>query len=104
MSVSRSSELLVTVAMAGCARGLETTPEQIEAEIRAALGDSADSQSIESYLRQRGLEFSYDRFANRYQSIIRDPRSDAHAISIYINLDAERRFADVEARDSYTMP
>ena len=96
--------LAVAILLVGCSRSLDTTPEEIEAELLAALGQGANTEAIESYLRERKLPFSYDRFSNRYQSIIRDPNSDAHAITIYISLDAEGRLAGVEARDSYTMP
>ena len=37
-------------------------------------------------------------------SIIKDPRSNAHAITIHILLDDQKRYVDVEARDSYTLP
>jgi hypothetical protein len=87
-----------------CSSGLNTTPEAIEAEISAALHKGASAEAIERYLDQRNLTFSYDRFSNRYQTIIRDPESDAHAITIYILLDDQKRYADVEARDSYTLP
>ena len=96
--------LLLTTIGAGCGRGLDKTPDEVEAEVATALGKSADTDEIENYLLKRNLGFSYDRFANRYQAIIRDPSSDAHAITIYILLDGEGRFADVEAHESFTMP
>jgi hypothetical protein len=98
--------LLVTAssALTGCSGGLDTTPEAVEAEISAALHKGASAQAIERYLEQRNLTFSYDRFTNRYQSIIRDPESNAHAITVYVLLDDQKRYADVEARDSYTLP
>jgi hypothetical protein len=91
-------------ALTGCSGGLDTTPEAVEAEISAALHKGDGVEAIERYLEQRNLPFSYDRFANRYQSIIRDPRSNAHAITIHILLDDQKRYVDVEARDSYTLP
>jgi hypothetical protein len=96
--------MALVILLFGCSRSPDTTPQEVEAELLAALGHGASTQAIESYLRQRKLPFSYDRFSNRYQSIIRDPDSDAHAISIYISLDTDGRFAGVEVRDSYTMP
>ncbi|MET0987699.1 MAG: hypothetical protein ABW034_20070 [Steroidobacteraceae bacterium] len=90
--------------MSGCSQGLETSPEAVEAEISAALPKGADAVAIEKYLEQRSLAFTYDRFANRYQSIIRDPESDARAITIDILLDAQKRFAGVDARESHTLP
>ena len=97
--------LLATAsALSGCSRGLETTPEAVEAEISAALPMGADAVAVEKYLEHRNLAFTYDRLSNRYQSIIRDPESDAHAITIHIFLDAQKRFAGLDARDSYTLP
>ena len=104
MNERRFVVLALVALLFGCSRGTDTTPEEIEAELSAALGQSADTKVIESYLRSRKLPFSYDRFSNRYQAIIRDPGSDAHAITIYIRLDAHGRFAGAEAHDSYTMP
>ncbi len=96
--------LVAASTVVGCFGGLDTTPEAVEAEISAALHKGASPEAIERYLEQRNLTFSYDRFTNRYQSIIRDPESDAHAITIYVLLDDQKRYADVEARDSYTLP
>ncbi len=88
--------------VSGCLPTLDTTPEKVEAEITAALKPGDSAEAIETYLRKRELEFSYDRFANRYQAIIRHPDSNFHAITIHILLDAQKRFAAVEADDSYT--
>ena len=104
MNAGRLLGFALAILLLGCGRGSEATPKQIETEILANLGTGADAEAIESYLRGRNLPFSYDRFSNRYQSIIRDPNSDAHAITIHISLDANGRFAGVEARDSYTLP
>lgn len=96
--------LVAASTLVGCSGGLDTTPEAVEAEVSAALHEGASADAIERYLEQKNLTFSYDRFANRYQSIIRDPESDAHAITIYVLLDDQRRYVDVEVRDSYTTP
>lgn len=96
--------LAAASTLVGCSGGLDTTPEAVEAEISAALHKGADAEAIERYLEQRNLAYSYDRFSNRYQAIIRDPESNAHAITIHILLDDQKRYEDVEARDSYTLP
>ena len=96
--------LMAASTLVGCAGGLDTTPAAVEAEISAALHKGASAEAIERYFEQRNFPFSYDRFANRYQSIIRNPESDAHAITIYVLLDDEKRYVDVEARGSYTLP
>ena len=96
--------LVAASAVMGCSGGVDTTPEAVEAEISAALHKGDSAEAIERYLEQRNLPFSYDRFNNRYQSIIRDPDSNAHAITILVLLDDQKRYVDVEARDSYTLP
>ena len=96
--------LVVASTLSNCYRNLGTTPEIVKTEISAALHTGDDAESIERYLAQRNLAFSYDRFSNRYQSIIRDSESNFHAITIYILLDAQKRYVGVEVRDSYTLP
>ena len=86
----------------GCFRMLDTTADVVETEISSALKSGDNVEAIEGYLRKRGLAFSYNRFANRYQAIIRHPESDFHAITIHILLDSEKHFKGVEANDSYT--
>ena len=95
--------LSIGLLMSGCFPKLDITPEKVEAEISSALKPGDNSEAIEGYLQKRGLAFSYDRFANRYQAIIRHPESDFHAITIHILLDSEKHFKGVEANDSYTL-
>lgn len=60
------------------------------------------SKAIESYLNSKNILFTYDKYANRYQGIIRDQDSDFHAITIYIVLDNQKKYVKVEVNDSYT--
>jgi hypothetical protein len=94
--------LLATFGALGCAPTLDIEPETVEADIASVLKPGASAEEIETCLRERGLPFSYDRFQNRYQSIIRHPKSNFHAITIVVHLDERRKFKSVEARDSYT--
>jgi hypothetical protein len=94
--------LLATFGALGCAPTLDIEPETVEADIASVLEPGASAEEIETCLRERGLTFSYDRFQNRYQSIIRHPKSNFHAITIVVHLDERRKFKSVEARDSYT--
>lgn len=94
--------LSVGLLMSGCLPKLDVTPEKVEAEISSVLKPGDNAEAIEGYLRKRGLEFSYDKFSNRYQAIIRHPESNFHAITIHILLDSQKRFTGVEANDSYT--
>ena len=94
--------LSVGLLMSGCLPKLDITPEKVEAEILSALKPGDNSEAIESYLQKRGLAYSYDRFANRYQAIIRHPESDFHTITIHTLLDPAKHFKGVEANNSYT--
>ena len=94
--------LSAVLTASGCYPTLDTTPEQVEEEISSALAPGDNAATVEAYLRKRGLEFSYDRFANRYQAIIRHPESHFHAITVHVLLDPEKKFLGVEADDSYT--
>jgi hypothetical protein len=81
-----------------------TSAQQVRVELQASLKPGDSDAAIQQFFKQRGLGFSYDRFSNRYQSIIREPNSNFHAVVIYINVDREKRFVSGEARDSYTAP
>jgi len=69
------------------------------------VGDAASS--IESFFERNDISFSYDRFAQRYQAIIRDVSSDPNvdqAIVIYVAVDDEKRLLSFEVKDSFTAP
>lgn len=80
--------------------------DQVKAMIAGGLSTGANRQEIEAFLIRHNLPYSFDRFQNRYQSIIRDAPGKAtdRAIVIYINLDESGRFASSEIRESFTMP
>lgn len=94
--------LLSLPLIAACAPTLDVTAEEVEHRINEELkaGDGADE--IEAYFKNEGLSVSYDEFNSRYQSIIRHPESNYHAITIYIYVDKDGNFVKAEANDSYT--
>lgn len=94
--------MIAVLLVSACFQTLDTTPEQVAADVATALKGGASSEDIEAYLRSRSIGFSYDRFTNRYQATIRHPESNFHAITIHILLDSQKRYASVEAEDSYT--
>jgi ankyrin repeat protein len=67
----------------------------------------ASSEAIEQFFEKHQITYSFDRFANRYQAIIRDvatgPGVD-QAIVIHVHVDEDRRFLGAEVRDSFTAP
>jgi len=88
----------------GCGQSLDISPAEVQSEIEQILVRGVDSTTIESYFEEKELPISYDKHANRYQSIIRHPESDFHAIVIYVNVDKDMHLVSVEAHDSYTAP
>lgn len=94
--------LLAAFFLTGCFPTLERTPEKVVADISSTLKLGDPAETIEAYFREHGLQFSYNRVDNKYQAIIRHPDSNFHAISIHVLLDSQKRYAGVEANDSYT--
>lgn len=95
--------LVVVVFLSGCNDGLPAATD-VESDFRAALklGDSAEK--IEAFFQSQKLGFDFDKYQDRYQSIIRSPSTDFHAIVIFVNVDKEKRFKAIQAQDSYTWP
>ena len=71
-----------------------------EFEEQVAVGD--DANLIEAALLDLGVSFSWDKFTNRYQGIIRHPSSNFHAIVIHVYVDKERRYESIDIHDSFT--
>jgi hypothetical protein len=94
--------MLGLFALQGCFPTLDTTPQEIEANINASLLPGDSSLKIEEYLASQKLESSYDEYNNRYQGIIRHPDSNFHAITFHIYVDDNKAFIRAEANDSYT--
>ncbi len=93
--------LLSALMLAGCFPTLDITPEEVEEKINSTLKPGDSAEKIEAYFEKEGLGSSYDRFLNRYQSIIRHPESNFHAITIYVYVDENKRFIRIQADDVY---
>ncbi|MDZ4790616.1 MAG: hypothetical protein SGJ17_05320 [Hyphomicrobiales bacterium] len=68
-------------------------------------GDS--QEKIDKILRENGVGFSFNRFDNRYQGIIRNVspgNPGQHAVVVHINVDENKRFLSAEVHDSFTAP
>ena len=79
--------------------------DTVRAMIDEDLSIGASTQEIESFFEQHGLANSFDRFQDRYQSIIRDvsPYSFIDkSVRIYVHTDSERKFVRAEVFLSYT--
>ncbi len=107
--------VFIVLSNPGCEKGdlftLDGVNHTRAAEIReliaAELQPGKSAEQIERFFESKDITYSYDRFANRYQAIIRDVatgRNADQAIVIYINVDEKRRFLSAEVRDSFTAP
>ena len=94
----------LSAGIVACAKSDLPAATQVQKDFEAALKVGDSSEKIEAVFKSRQLGASYDKYSNRYNSTMRSPKTDFHAISIVVHLDAERRFTSVEAFDSYTMP
>ena len=83
---------------------------QVQNEINAALKPGDPSEKIEAYFNNerekqpvvRSLAFGYDRFQQRYGASMRSRTSNFHAITIYVNVDVDKKFKSVQVLDTYT--
>src|SRR5258708_8440802 len=90
-------------ASIACGREAEAmTKEHIRSLITKELTRGTRSDLVEAFFKRHDLNFDYDRFANGYQGLVRV--SQYHAITIYIYLDADKKFARAEVEDSFTGP
>ena len=92
------------VALTGCWLEPLPAPEQVKSDIERHLKPGDPHTAVEKALKGQKLGFSYDKYANRYQSIIRQRHSNFKAVVIHVYLDEQRRFLRVETRNSYTSP
>lgn len=87
----------------GCSSDELPVSAHVRNEFSAALKPGDPSEKIEAYFKGRSLDFAYDRYQHRYQATVRSRKSDFRAISIYVNVDRDKKFRSVEVFDSDTM-
>lgn len=104
--------LFVSLALgviAGAYRGIDrVTAERTKMLIESELRLGARAQEVEHFFDRHDLSYSYDKFAKRYQSIIRNVSSSrwidqAIVIYIYIDVDNDAGFTNAEVRNSFTL-
>ena len=59
-------------------------------------------EKIEQEIHKIGINFTYDKFQNRYQATVRDGCGPYEAISVYLNLDAQQKLSKIIVFKSYT--
>lgn len=76
-----------------------------EKEVKALLNQTltiGDSRSqVEEKLKTIDIEFSYDRFQNRYQATVTGC-GKFEALSVYLSLDDENKLSKIDVAKSYT--
>lgn len=81
------------------------TKEKVEEMIKRELRVGSSTEDIEAFYKKNNISYSYDNFAKRYQSTIRNiptmPWLDK-SIGIYIYVDDEKKFLKAEVDYSYT--
>lgn len=79
--------------------------EEVRRLITAELQVGVEAQAIEAFFDRHGITYSYDRFNQSYNGIIRDVSSVLdQAVVIRVYVDEEKRFQRAEVRDSFTAP
>ena len=81
------------------------TIQEVRAAIDGELNVGAAPEEIELFLTKHGFEYSYDKYAKRYQAIIRNisryPFVDK-ALQVRVNTDDAKRYMSADVYVSYT--
>jgi hypothetical protein len=96
--------VLVAAASLGACAADAQVAAQVQVELNSSLTPGDSHQQIEAVLTAKKIGFTYDKYANRYQGIIRNESSYFRAVVVYVRVDADRRFLSAEAHDTYTAP
>ncbi len=83
----------------------KTKAEEVRGLIANELNVGSSTHEIEEFFIRHKIDYSYDRFAHRYQGIIRDvddSRVIDQAVIVHIYVDEENSFSSSEVSDSFT--
>ena len=98
-----STILILFSLSACCGNCLKTKEVKNILNSKLSVGDTRGQ--VELALNEMDIQFTYDKFQNRFQATIRDERcGEYQAISVYISLDASDRMSKIKVLESYTMP
>lgn len=99
---SASARVSILSSIGVCPPFVNTKLEEIEGKFNeiVAVGDGSDA--IENALTDMKITFSWDRFNQQYNGIIRDSVSNFHAITVKVYVDKQQKFTKIEANDSFT--
>lgn len=81
------------------------TSGQIRSKIERELNTGDSAIKIENFLKLNEITYSFDKYNNRYQCIVRNPsgkETGYHSIVIYITVNERKQYLASEVFDSYT--
>jgi hypothetical protein len=100
------STIVLALALVGCSDASDVTKaDDVEKQLNATLKVGASINEVESTLGRLNIEHSFDKYASRYQGIIRNTGGPMdHAVVVYVYMDDNGKLTMVETHDSYTGP
>ena len=97
---------LLTPFLTACNTGcLDVKEKEVKKLLNSNLSIGDSREQVEIALKNIDIEFSYDKYSNRYQATIWDERCGPYqALSVYIVLNESEKVSDIKVFKSYTMP
>lgn len=96
--------LLVAFSLQACSGGCLKTKE-VKNLLNSKLSIGDTRERVEMALKVIDIQFTYDKFQNRYQATVRDERcGQFQAISVYLSFDESEKLSEIKVFESYTMP
>ena len=96
--------VLCILSIPACEGGCLKKSSEVKALLSAKLKSGDSRTKIESVLKGAGIQFSYDKYSNRYQSNITDQCGKFESVIVYVYLDNSSKMAKIETLVSYTAP
>ena len=102
MIAALSALLLISVAFSVAAEAKSATREEMQLMIARELPIGSDAKAINAFFHRHHLGYTYDDFANKYDSIVRYDRFNG--ITIQISVDKKGAMRNAEVESYTTMP
>jgi len=104
MRIALSLSVFLLSLLVGCKDPDEVLRAQIERDLWSSLAVGDPAEKIERVLKEKRMDFSFDEFAQRYQTGV-DPnekRMVQRVVSVWVYVDDSKRLTRIEVRNSYT--
>ncbi len=100
------ASIILGLTLAGCSGSSDiTNAAEVQEELDDLLQVGASKEYIEATLVRLNIGHSFDKYASRYQGIIRNAGGPMdHAVVVYVYMDENDKLTRVETHDSYTGP